>query len=57
MLQCSLKLCRDARVFKPLRYEAKPPGAVHDGFNASGEDGLKGLRNLTFLLEKNKRKK
>lgn len=43
--------------FKAFIYEAKPPGAVHNAFNASGEDGLKCLRDLTFLLEKNKRKK
>lgn len=39
-------------VLKPLIYEAKPPGAVHNAFNASGENGFKCLRDLTFLLEK-----
>lgn len=43
------------RVLKPLIYDAKPLGAVHNAFNASGEDGLKCLRDLTFLLDKQER--
>lgn len=38
--------------FKAVNIWGKPSGAVHNAFNTSGEDGLKCLCDLTFLLGK-----
>lgn len=38
--------------FKVVNIRGKPSGAVHNALNTSGEDGLKCLCDLTFLLGK-----